>query len=145
MIQAIWLELVRRLPRWRFDPARGTIGAWVAKIARREALRRARRRWPLRQRPLDPVVESLLDPEPSPEEVLEEAQRHELFESLVLSFSATLREPDRQIVLMHWLERCSVLVICRRVNKCESSVCSVLRRAKPKLAKQLRRAGIGTA
>jgi DNA-directed RNA polymerase specialized sigma24 family protein len=87
----------------------------------------------------------LLDPEPGPEEVLDEAQRHELFVSLVSSFSTTLGEPDRRIVLMHWLEGCSLLVICRRVNMCESSVCSVLRRAKPKLAERLRQAGIGIA
>ena len=29
LVQEVWILLIRRLPSWRLDPDRGTIGRWV--------------------------------------------------------------------------------------------------------------------
>ena len=42
--QDVWLILLRRLPGFAFDPARGTLRGWVASIASHEAWRRVRKR-----------------------------------------------------------------------------------------------------
>ena len=33
--QDVWIVLIRKLPRWVFDPGLGSIAAWVTKIAHR--------------------------------------------------------------------------------------------------------------
>ena len=30
--QDVWILLIRKLPRWRYDPVHGEIGAWVSEI-----------------------------------------------------------------------------------------------------------------
>ena len=53
--QDVWLVLMRELPRWEFDPARGDLDGWIASIASREAWKRASWR--------SNHAEQLLDPE----------------------------------------------------------------------------------
>jgi DNA-directed RNA polymerase specialized sigma24 family protein len=31
--QEVWILLIRKLPRWKYDPAQAAIGSWVARIA----------------------------------------------------------------------------------------------------------------
>ena len=44
LLQQVWVVLLKRLPKWQFDPATGTLGAYVGKIAARLARRHVRRR-----------------------------------------------------------------------------------------------------
>ena len=89
--QEVWITLIRKLPRWKFDPALGTILAWVAKIAKRLAAKRARRNAKRRAASLDATqTDSLVDPEPGPDIEFELMHEHELFEALVLEFAASL-------------------------------------------------------
>ncbi len=142
--QSVWVKLIKRLPRLRFDAAQGSLKAWVATIATREALRRAHGHPMRRATPLSPdLADELLDREPGPDATLEQMQEHELFCSLVAEFSARLPEPDRQIVMMYWVEACVLSAIALHLNMLEDAVWWVLRRIKPKLMDHLRRGGLG--
>ena len=91
--QDVWIIVIRRLPKWVFDPTLGAIGAWVAKIASRLAARRPRRHSRTQTGSLSaPDAETLADPEPGPDAEFERMQEHELFGDARFGVR---REPDR--------------------------------------------------
>jgi RNA polymerase sigma factor (sigma-70 family) len=142
--QDVWIILIRKLPKWVFDPALGSIGAWVTKIARRLAVKRARRHAREQAGPSSATgADTLVDPEPGPDVEFEWMQQHELFGSLVLEFAATLHERDGRIVVRRFIESCAVSEIARELKATEDCVWSVLRRLVPKLLGFLRRRGLG--
>ena len=103
--QDVWLILLRLLPGFAFDPARGTLRGWVASIASHEAWRRVRKRSKRAEVPLnDEAADGLLDHDPAPDAEFERMQEHEFFESLVEQFACGLPERERSIVVMHWVE-----------------------------------------
>jgi RNA polymerase sigma factor (sigma-70 family) len=115
--QDVWIVLIRKLPKLKFDPALGSIGAWVTKIAQRLATKRARRH--ARQQPGSLSAErsnSLVDPEPGPDTEFEWMQEHELFGSLVLEFAGTLPEREGRIVVLRFVESQAVVEIARRLG-----------------------------
>ena len=102
--QDAWITLIKKLPRWAFNPAIGSIDAWLRKIARRLAAKCARRGSKRRAGSLSEIrADGLVDPEPGPDIEIERMQEHELFGSLVLEFAASVapaRWPDRRLVLV---------------------------------------------
>jgi RNA polymerase sigma factor (sigma-70 family) len=141
--QAVWIRLMRRLPNWEFDPALGTLEGWVAAIATHEAWRRARRR---SRRPfvsLDSEArDELFDASPGPDTLFERMQEHELFGALVAEFAASQRELDKLIIVLHWVEACSLSKIAADRDMSEDRVSWVIRRVKTKLLDYLRRRGL---
>jgi RNA polymerase sigma factor (sigma-70 family) len=142
--QDVWIIVIRRLPKWVFDPALGAIGAWVAKIASRLAARRARRH----SRPQPGSLgasnaETLADPEPGPDAEFERMQEHQLFGELVSEFAASLDERDGRIVVMHWVQAFPLSRIASDLNMSEDAVWWVIRRVKPNLLDYLRRSVLG--
>jgi RNA polymerase sigma factor (sigma-70 family) len=141
--QDVWIILIRKLPKLKFDPVLGSIAAWVAKIAQRLATKRARRH--SRQQHGSLSAErgnSLVDPEPGPDMEFEWMQEHELFGSLVLVFAGTLPEREGRIVVLRFVESQAVVEIARKLGVSEDCVWSVLHRIIPKLRDFLRRRGI---
>jgi len=142
--QDVWIMLIKKLPRWRFDPALGSIGAWVTKVAHRLAVKRARRHARQQAESLSKTLdETLVDPTPRPDIEFEWMQEHEFFASRVLDFAASLPESDGRIVVLHWVEACPLSKIASILNLAEDAVWWVIRRFKPKLLDYLRRSGFG--
>jgi RNA polymerase sigma factor (sigma-70 family) len=141
--QDAWVVLIRRLPRWTCDPARAPIGVWVTEIARRLALKRARRRSRVQVAPLsDTHSQALVDPEPGPDTEFEWLQEHESFRALVSEFAAGLDDRTRRIVVMHWVQSCALSMIASDLSISLDAVWGAIRRARPKLIRHLRRNGL---
>jgi RNA polymerase sigma factor (sigma-70 family) len=144
--QDVWMVLIRRLPRWKFDPAIASIGAWVTKIAQRLAARRARRGSTRRGGLLSGTqADTLVDPEPGPDAEFERMQEHELFGALVLEPAASLHERDGRIVVLRYIECRAVREIARALRISDDCVRSVLHRVLPNLRNFLRRRGLGSS
>ena len=144
LVQDVWVLVMGKLPKWDFDPARGTFDGWVAAIAAHEAWRRARRRSKRRIVSLNSNLGSdLLDAEPGPDAEFERMQDHELFGTRVGEFAASLCECEQRIVMLHWVEACSPPKIATDLGVSEGTVRWVIRRTKPKLLDCLRRGGLG--
>jgi RNA polymerase sigma factor (sigma-70 family) len=145
LVQDVWVLLLRKLPDLEFDPLRAPITAWVSTIAERHARKRARRRWNPFERSLNETrADTLVDPGPSPGIAFEWMQEHESFQVFVAKFAASMSELDRRVVVMHWIEGCSLSKIALDLNMTESAVWWVIRRTKPKLLDYLRRSDFGT-
>jgi RNA polymerase sigma factor (sigma-70 family) len=141
--QDVWVVLMRKLPKWKFDPVIGSIGAWVTKIAQRLAVKRARRHARQQSGSLSKAHDdTLVDPESGPDIEFEWMQEHELFGALVLKFAATLIERHGRIVVLHWLEGCLVSKIAFDLNMSMDAAWGVIRRVRPKLLDYLRRSGL---
>ena len=144
--QDVWIIVIRRLPKWVFDPTLGAIGAWVAKIASRLAARRARRHSRTQTGSLSaPDADTLADPEPGPDAEFERMQEHELFGELVSEFAASLDERDGRIVVLRFLRSWSFSEIARELNVSHACIRSVIHRLIAKLRDFLRRRGLGPA
>jgi RNA polymerase sigma factor (sigma-70 family) len=141
--QDVWIVLIRRLPKWKYDPARAPIGAWVATIARRLATKRARR---LATRRAERLGEShagtLADPELGPDIEFERMQEHELFGALLLEFASRLPERVSRIVTMQFLESRSTPEIAHQLKLSDDCVRSILHRVIPKLRSFLHLRGL---
>ena len=143
--QDVWVLLIRKLPRWGYDPILGEIGAWVAKIARRLAAKHARRHARPHAAPLTATdADMLVDSEPGPDIVVERMQEHDLFGALVLEFAAHLHERDGRIVVMHWVRAWALSDIASELNMSEDAVWGAIRRARPKLLDYLSERGLGS-
>lgn len=141
--QDVWVLLIRKLPRWKYDPVWAPIGAWVTKIALRLATKRARRRArPGAESLGEAHAGTLVDPEPGPDIEFEKMQEHELFGALVLEFSASLPERVRGIVVMRFLESRAAAEIARILEVSYDCVQSILHRVIPKLQSFLRQRGL---
>jgi RNA polymerase sigma factor (sigma-70 family) len=139
LVQDVWVQLLRELPRLKFDPARAPICAWVSAIAERHARKRIRRRRISRAKPLnDSHADTLADHEPGPDAEFEWMQEHELFASLVQEFAASLPERDGRIAAMHWLVGCSLPLIASDLCMSRDAAWGVVRRIYPKLLNYLR-------
>jgi RNA polymerase sigma factor (sigma-70 family) len=143
LVQDVCVVLLRKLPTLEYDPLRAPLESWVSVIAERQARKRLRRRWKLRAHPLvDAHAEMLIDPQPNPDVELECLLEHERFATLVSEFAATVCERDSHIILMHWLEGCSLSRIASELDRSEDAVWWVIRRVRPKLLDYLRSRGL---
>ena len=143
VVQEVWIMLIRKLPRWVFDPALGTIGSWVAKIAKRVATKRARRNSRRRAEALnETVAATLVDLELGPDAEFERMQEHELFGILVGEFAASMDLRDGRIVILRFVESWPMPEIAHHLKLSDATVRSVLHRATPKLRDFLSRRGL---
>jgi RNA polymerase sigma factor (sigma-70 family) len=141
--QDVWIVLIRKLPKWVFDPGLGSIGAWVMKIAHRLAVKRVRRHAREQAEPLGGTgADKMADPEPGPDVELEQMQEHELFAALVSEFAQGLTTRDREIVLLRFLKSWDFLEIARELKASDSCIRSVVHRVSPKLRDFPRRRGL---
>jgi RNA polymerase sigma factor (sigma-70 family) len=144
LTQEVWTKLIRKFPRWAFDPAKGSIAAWVTKIAQRLAMRRARRGSKRNGESLSETsAATLVDPEPGPDIEVEQMQEHEFFAALVSEFAQGLSARDGQIVERRFLNSWGLLEIARELEASVICIRSVIHRVKPKLLDFLRRRGLG--
>jgi RNA polymerase sigma factor (sigma-70 family) len=142
--QDVLTKLVENLPDFNLDPARGDLESWVKSIASHEAWRWVRKRCKRHEGPLDAdMADHVLDPDPGPDVELERMQQHELFKARVTEFAERLRERDRRIVIMRFVNLRSVLEIIRELGLTEGCAWSVLHRAVPQLRDFLRACGLG--
>ena len=141
--QDVWVVLVHKLPKWKFDPMIGSIGAWVTKIAQRLAVKRARRHARQQAGSLSKAHDdTLVDAEPGPDIEFEWMQEHELFGALVREFAASLHERDGRIIVLRFVESRAVSEIAHELKVSDDCVWSVLHRVIPKLRDFLRRRGL---
>jgi len=142
LIQEVRRILVRDLPDFHDDPARGSVRGWVATVAHHAAAREAHR---LSRHPAEDLTpelaEALLDPGPGPATLLERGQDLQQLEAFVFDLGEGLSTLNRRIIVMHWNERRSVLAIAAEVKLSEHAVEARLRRARVKLKDKLHRAG----
>ncbi len=142
--QDAWIVLIHKLPKWRFDPVIGSIGAWVSRIAQRLAAKRARRNAKRRAGSLSETrTDTLVDPEPGPDAKFERMQEHELFGTLVLEVAASMAHRDGRMVVLRFVECWDVPRIAHHFNVSDDCVWSVLHRSIPKLRDFLRRKELG--
>jgi RNA polymerase sigma factor (sigma-70 family) len=142
--QDVWILLIRKLPRWRYDPVQGAIGAWVTKTARMVATKNARRRAKPQADCLSALhADTLIDPEPGPDDEVARLQEHELFGSLALEFAARLRERDGRIVVMHWVGALALSEIASELTMSEDAVWGVIRRTRPEFVDYLSHSTLG--
>jgi RNA polymerase sigma factor (sigma-70 family) len=140
--QEVLAKLVKRLPNFQLDPARGDRESWVKEIALHEAWRWVRKRCKRHEGPLDPdLADKVLDPEPGPDIELERMQEHELFKTRVTEFAERLPEPDGQIVMLRWVSGYSLSTIATEMSLSKDRIAWVVRRETPGLVDYLRRCG----
>jgi RNA polymerase sigma factor (sigma-70 family) len=141
--QSVWMTLVRRLPRFRLDPARGTLPEWVAGVARRLALRHTYRRSRHPDEALTLALASVLvDEGASPAAQHDRLEREARVREIVMQFAATLPGRNRQVVIMRWIDGRMVHDIALELGATEACVYAILRRARPGLSKLLRASGL---
>ena len=118
-------QLVRSLPQMRGDC--GQLRAFVFATARHVQQRRWRRR---RKRPL-PLAEAMTasDPNPSPPTVA--MDREELGQ--VLDAISQLEEPQRNVLLLRFIERLSIVEIAEALEMPEGTVKSQIHRSRLRL------------
>jgi RNA polymerase sigma factor (sigma-70 family) len=108
LVQEIWALLIRRLPRLNLEPARGTLCAWVAAVARHHAGRHARRGSRRRHEPLTPELASVLvDPATSPVIELERKQRQALVHAVIADLGESMPGLKHRIIERYWINRVS--------------------------------------
>ncbi len=134
LVQEIWLLLVRRLPKLSLDPARGTLHAWVAAVARHQASRHARRRSRRHQDVLDPELASaLLDPTHGPVSELERKQQQLLVQAVIAEMGKHVPELQHRIIVEYWINEQSTPAIAKALQMSPECVWSTIRRARPAL------------
>lgn len=111
-----------------FDPKRGSLRGYLASMARHNALDLLRAR-----RSSEPLDETSPDPEPGPEERVQEAQRRRE----VLMAVKSLGEPDREIVVRKYYLAQSSAQIGRALGMTADNVDVRAHRAVKKLKKHL--------
>jgi RNA polymerase sigma factor (sigma-70 family) len=143
LVQEIWLLLVRRLPKLSLDPARGTLHAWVAAVARHQAGRHARRRSRHHQDVLDPELASaLLDLAHNPVTEMERKQQQSLVQAVIAEMGKRMPERQHRIIVEYWINEQSTSAIAEALHMSPECVWSTIRRARPGLLDRLRRAGL---
>jgi RNA polymerase sigma factor (sigma-70 family) len=143
LAQEVWLVLTRRLRNLKLDPSRGTLDAWVATVARRHCSKVVRRRSWHHDEPLTAeMVSLLLDPNAGPSAELEQEQRRQQVKAAIAELCKGEPTRNRQIIVRYWLEGQPPAAIAAELDLSSDSVGAVLRRARLKLAKLLRQAGM---
>jgi RNA polymerase sigma factor (sigma-70 family) len=138
--QEIWKELIAALPLLRLDPARGGLSQWVTGVAVRvRALARRRDKPTIGDCREIEFLDRLVDPASVDRPDTGRARRRELAVQIVEKHAATLQEPNRSIVIAHWIDGRSAPRIAREFYLAEDRVESVLRRERPALLKLLAR------
>ncbi len=141
--QDVWTILVRRLPKLRLDPARGTLYQWVAGVARRLAGCHARRRSRHRDEELTlELAAAVLDPDAGPAAESERQQRLEQVREIVARLAARLPALNRRVVIMRWIDGRAAPEIARELRVTGARVRAILRRAGLKLRVLLRGHGL---
>jgi RNA polymerase sigma factor (sigma-70 family) len=144
--QEVWVAVLRGIPDRPRDGCRGTLRGWVAGIARNVASGHPRRRSRSREQDLtEALVGDLVAPDGDPAAESEPARRREQLREIIARFAATLRERNRRVVVMHWLEDRPSGEIAAELGISEFCVRSILRRAKLKLREILRRHNVATS
>ncbi len=123
IFQEVWLVLIEKLPKLRYDPKRGSLRAWVIVVARCAALREARRQRRYRADALTPGLAAvLIDPGPDPAPELEREQERQWVRSILATLGAKLSELSHRIMVLHCFERQSVPEIAAALSLSEDCV-----------------------
>jgi DNA-directed RNA polymerase specialized sigma24 family protein len=97
------------LPTWEYDPATGTVGAYIGKIAGREAGRHIRRRSKRAQGVFTAELESmLLDPGPGPLSEFELKERHDRARTTLAAVRSSLSDEAHRMLVMRYIDGQSV-------------------------------------
>jgi RNA polymerase sigma factor (sigma-70 family) len=109
LAQHVWIVLLKRLPTWEYDPANGTIGAYIGKIAGREAGRHVRRRSMRVQGVFTAELESmLLDPGPGPLSEFELKEPQDRARTILDAARSSLSDEDHRMLVMRYIDGRSV-------------------------------------
>jgi RNA polymerase sigma factor (sigma-70 family) len=107
--RSAWIVLLRRLPRLEYDPAAGTLGGYVGKIAGREAARHVRRR---SRHPDDrltaELVSALFDPNPTPVSEWERKEQRDKASAIIARIRPCLADQTYRILDMRWVDGATV-------------------------------------
>jgi RNA polymerase sigma factor (sigma-70 family) len=143
VVQEIWALLVRRLPKLDLEPARGTLHAWVAAVARHHAGRHARRLSRRCHEDLTPdLIAILFDPALSPAAVTERKQQQSIVQAVIDEWGERTPAVNRKIIVEYWINERSISAIASELQMAPECVWSIIRRARPALLDRLRRAGL---
>jgi RNA polymerase sigma factor (sigma-70 family) len=108
-VQEVWLELVRKLPSFDYQPLQAPFGAWLSTLVRRKVTH-----W-LRQRELTVVhnlnghadlVPSFL---PGPDEVCQTREARELLDRLLAELRQQVSYSTQEVLRLRWVEGRSVM------------------------------------
>ena len=142
LIQEVRKALVRKLPGFQLDPARGPLRAWVLAVAHHAAAKEARRLSRDRADVLAPeVAATLVDPRPGPATLLERGLDRERREAVLAKIGAELSPLSHRILVMCLIDERTVPAIAAALGLSEACVFGRLHRARGKLRDRLRRAG----
>lgn len=145
LAQDVWIALIRRLPKLHYDPARGTLRAWVAGVARHLAGKHARRRSRHHDAILTPkIAAGLLNLDADPATQFRRKQRREQVEAMLAEVSASLSELSHRIIVMRWVDGRKVREIAAVLGVPESVVKMRLHRARRELRGLLRGGKLGS-
>jgi RNA polymerase sigma factor (sigma-70 family) len=134
IFQEVWLALIRKLQKLKYDPKRGPLRAWVIVVARNAATKAARR---LRRNGADALAPELaavlLDPGPDPVTQLEQEQERQWVRSILATLGAKLSDLSHQVMVLYWIEERSMPEIAAALSLSEDRVRMRLQRALKKL------------
>jgi len=146
LAQEVWAALMRRLPKFHYDPARGTLRAWVAAVTHHIAGRHARRLSRHHDETLTAELAAvLLDPGAGPETESERKQQREQEQVVLADLRARIPEPSYRMFVMHCMEDWTVPQIAAEFGVSQDCAKMRLRRARRVLEDLLRRGGLGDA
>jgi len=105
LVQHVWIVLLKRLPTWQYDPATGTVGGYIGKIAGREARRYVRRRAKRPSGVLTAEVQALLlDPGPGPLSEYEWRERRDRARAILAAARSSLSVKNHQVLAMRFID-----------------------------------------
>jgi RNA polymerase sigma factor (sigma-70 family) len=145
--QEVWLVVVRKLPTSEGpDPALGTVGQWVAGIAKYIAARHAHHRSHGRTEPLtDELAKLLVDVASDPSAAYAASDASEQLHAVVDDFAVRLVELNRRILVMYLINKVPVPAIARSTGLTQAAVRMRLHRIFEVLREELRRRGLAAA
>jgi len=144
--QDAWCDVLRNLPTFQLDPARGTLAAWIASIAIHAAYKEVCRRTKPREEPLASETSALLrDTGAQPAVTVGRKEGEDRLRALVEKLRPSLPDLHGQIAYRRWLDGMSYAQIAAQLGVSKQCVRGVVRRLAPKLLVLLRLAGFDPA
>jgi RNA polymerase sigma factor (sigma-70 family) len=142
--QEVWALLVRRLPTFRLDPARGSLNAWVAAVARHLVGRHERRRKMRRDAFLAlELAADFVDPKGDPVTDAARKLQQEQVQAAITKLAESIPELKRRIIIRYWVDEQPLSAIAAELEVSEDRVWTIIRCARPRLRKLLGQARLG--
>jgi len=103
-VQDVWLELIRKLSSFDYDPSRGPFAAWLTTLVRHKIARKLRHRAAPLVLNLDGHADFVPSSLPGPDEVCETREARELLDKLLAELQHEVSASTQELLRLRWLE-----------------------------------------